>query len=212
MNMIYSQLLKKLKVEHGFSTIMYQISDRITFPKQNHTNNVVLVDELDRQKADAIVSTKKSQKIGVKTADCIPILMYEKDKHLIAAVHAGWKGTVEGIVKNAIEKLVSLGGSSKEIVAAFGPSIEFDCYDIPEDRAELIMKKIGSDNKFIKKMKGKYYFSLANVNYDQLCRSGIPKKQIEMNKWCTFCTDWLYSRRRDKVTNKGQNISFIELN
>lgn len=212
MNILYSQKLSQFAIHHGFTTKLYSNSDHIIFPKQNHTNNVVNNSNLDSYYADGIVTTYSKKRIGVKTADCLPILFYEPEKHLVAAVHAGWKGTTNKIAEKAVDKIVEYGGKSQNLYVAFGPSIEFDCYDIPDERIPNIKETLGEDREFLKKKAGKYFFNLAYANYKQLVDVGVPENNIEISEWCTFCNDWLFSRRRDKGKEKGQNISFIEMN
>lgn len=105
-------------------------------PIQTHTVNVgVLTDTADScfPDTDAVVTTLPGVAVGVRTADCVPILMYAPDAGAVAAVHAGWKGTLHGIADRTVEVLVSMGADPARIIAAFGPAICGECYETGDD-------------------------------------------------------------------------------
>jgi hypothetical protein len=164
------------------------------------------------KEADGILTKRIDFPIGIKTADCLPILLFESKKKIVGIVHAGWKGTVDGIVNEAVNNIITQGGEVANVFVSFGPAIEFNCYDIPDERARYIIEKMGNNTKFIRKERGKYFFNIVYANYDQLRNLGVPKNHIELNEWCTFCNDLFYSRRRDKGSEIGHNISYVNLN
>ena len=93
---------------------------------QTHSNNVKIIEkESDNIKvnADAIVTTKANLALGVLTADCAPILIFEKKK-IIGCIHAGWKGAINGIIENTIEKIKELGGDINKMTVCIGPCID----------------------------------------------------------------------------------------
>lgn len=207
MNILYSQKLQLFPIKHGFSTKTYSYSDQIFFPKQNHTNRVIVADQVASKEADAIITTQPHQKIGIKTADCVPILLFEKNKNIAAAVHAGWRGTATKIVVETVRKLRYLGGNAKSIVACIGPSIGECCYDVPKERL------IYFHEDFIKHRNNRVYLNLKKANVSQLLFSGILKENIEIMPWCTSChNDRFYSYRKQNKTEFQSNVSFIELN
>lgn len=102
--------------------------------RQRHTANVIVVDrpfEGELPEADALITTVPGLFIGVLTADCAPVLLATLKGDMVAAVHAGWRGAVEGILENTVEKMNSLGG--KDIQAALGPCIWQDNYEISQE-------------------------------------------------------------------------------
>ena len=79
--------------------------------------------------ADAIITNQRNLPIAVLTADCVPILLYDKEKDIIAAIHAGWRGAYKGIIKNVVKFMIKKGCKSKNILAAIGPSISSSNYN-----------------------------------------------------------------------------------
>lgn len=102
--------------------------------RQRHTPNVMVVDrpfEGDLPEADALITTTPNLFIGVLTADCVPVLLATAKGDMVAAVHAGWRGAVGGVLENTLEKMKALG--AKEIQAALGPCIWQDNYEISQE-------------------------------------------------------------------------------
>ena len=137
------------------------ISDNssIHFLKQVHGNKVINASKTNAEKiikADSIISDKHSQSLWIYTADCIPILLGDSRTGHVAAIHSGWKGLVQKIIKNTIEKLELNGSNRKNILVAIGPAISLDNYQVDE---EIVMKIYES----IKKIK--CYKSKDILNY-----------------------------------------------
>ncbi|MBX9976914.1 MAG: polyphenol oxidase family protein, partial [Alphaproteobacteria bacterium] len=102
---------------------------------QKHTNNVLFIDKpLDHSpSADAMVTTTPGLVLGIITADCVPILLADKQKPIIGAVHSGWRGTFDGIIENTIALMREKGAT--DIIAAIGPCIHQESYEVgPEFR------------------------------------------------------------------------------
>ena len=94
---------------------------------------------------DAIVTKIKNIGIGILTADCAPILLYDPDKKIIGCIHSGWKGALNGIIKNTINKFKELGSKTNNLVAVIGPCIKKENYDVKIDFYE---KFINQNNKY----------------------------------------------------------------
>lgn len=107
---------------------------KLIIVRQRHTANVTVVDrpfEEELPEADALITTTPGLFIGVLTADCVPVLLSTTKGDMVAAIHAGWRGAVEGILENTIEKMKALG--AKEIQAALGPCIWQDTYEVSQE-------------------------------------------------------------------------------
>jgi polyphenol oxidase len=213
--MIQSRLLMGVQgLEHGFlgrvdknaSSQTISLSNNSIFPLQVHADTVVWVDGTSQDiEADGVLTRTKRIGVGVRTADCVPILLYEPTKCIIGAVHAGWKGTVKGIVRNAIHEIVKKGGSANKIISAFGPYIGLCCYEVGEEVAERF-EGMGVD--VVVEMNNVPHVNLAHANYIQLVDMGVSKNHIDMPLYCTSCQyDRFYSYR--KKTYKNQNSSYI---
>ncbi len=180
--------------------------ERIRIVKQVHSARVVDVADgaIENEEADAIVS-RESDAISIRTADCVPILIADSETGAVAAIHAGWRGVVSGVVVNACEKL---GGDRKKWIAAIGPSICGDCFEVGEDVAEKI---IGASNASIltKRAGEKGFVDLRNAVRFQLEKCGVEDAAIEDVAGCTYHQkDLFFSYRRDGA-NAGRLIAAI---
>ncbi len=228
--MIYSKKLSQFKnLIHGFTTkkegnfrklktaqrqtiARLCVNDAdLVIAEQIHKDKIVVVGEKDKRKTikktDGLVSKEKGIVLGIRTADCLPILFYESEQEIIGAVHAGWKGSFKKISKEVIEKIKSLGGKSAKIIVAIGPHIKSCCYDVTRKRADIFQEQIG--NKIIIKRNNKLFLDLTKVNFIQLLENGYKEENIEILPFCTHCNhDLFFSFRKDK-NNYGEMLSFI---
>jgi len=129
--------------------------------KQTHSNKFHYIDKKYKVKnkkliGDALITNLKGIAIGVLTADCVPILIYDKDKNIISAIHAGWRGAFKGILNNVVEFLVKKGSNTKNLIAVIGPCISINDYEIQKDFQDKFIKKIIKIRYFLKKLKIKH--------------------------------------------------------
>ena len=155
---------------------------------------------------DGYATCETGLPIGVKTADCVPLLMEARDDDgevvAVAAVHAGWRGTADKIAAEGVKKLCSLGAKIENIYVAIGPCIDECCYEVGNDFAEQIKTKLGQNykNKFIiEKENGSLYANLKGMNVEILTSVGVLKENIDIAPYCTCCyPELFYSHRRQK--------------
>lgn len=163
--------------------------------------------------ADAIITKEREIALCLKTADCVPIFFYDEKNHVIAAVHAGWRGTALKLVKKTIKKMEHFYKTNPLDVHVFiGPAIGSCCYKVRKDVIEHFNFLGKARQDYIAKSKGEiYYLDLKGINAYLCEQSGVPVEHIEISELCTYCNkDLFYSYRRDGV-NSGRNISFITL-
>ncbi len=164
--------------------------------KQIHSDRIERVDGGRGYlgEGDALVTDRPGVLIGVRTADCVPILIADPEHHAVAAVHAGWRGTAEGIVAKAIGRLADEYGSEpKELHAAFGPCIGPCCYEVGPEVAARFHPWV-SDLQPGKKA----HLDLTKVNKRQLTHAGLSPAKIYSGSLCTHCGPAeLHSYRRD---------------
>ncbi len=169
-------------------------------PKQVHSSKIIIVTKETGQiyAADGIITNDTGLFLSIKTADCVPILMYDEKKRVIAAVHSGWRGTDKQIVRFCIEKLVSgFGVDPKELKVYIGPSIRDCCYEVSCE----IAGRFG--NYPYKTKNGKPFIDLASINKELLLNSGIQKDNIHLNAQCTGCESrYFYSWRKRKESGR----------
>jgi len=160
--------------------------------------------------ADILISSEPGCPVAVRTADCLPILLADPVNRIIAAVHAGWRGTAKQVVINAVRLMQQQGATIEHIHAALGPSIGPCCFEIGEDAADQLAKSAQhAGQAIISDMKP--HADLAAINTMQLQEAGIDKACIESNHACTCCNrDRFYSYRRDHGRT-GRHLAVVAL-
>lgn len=178
-------------------------SDKLLFPVQTHSNNVKIVSSkttpIELEDTDAIITSEKGLLISVMSADCVPILLYDLEKGVVASIHAGWRGTIGEIVKHTIEKMKeAYGVEASTIIAGVGPSISDEIYEVGEEVIEAVVRVYGSKEGIISKEKnGKGFCNLWEANRIQLLRAGLKTENIEVASICTFKNaDTFFSHRK----------------
>lgn len=221
--MIQSALLNKYsEIEHFFLE-KKDMSSRAKFAglksmvytlDQIHSDNVIYIKRLTGKKhqGDGLITDKKIF-LGIYTADCLPILLYDTGNKTIAAVHAGWRGLLNGIILNTIEYMAKMGSDKKKIIVAVGPHIRKYCYEISRELSDNFYNKYKYLNKKTRsktKHSSHEYFSLIEVALSQLKYAAIPSKNIDPLNICTCCDTRFYSYRRDHDKN-GRMLNTIGL-
>jgi len=194
-------------------------SKKIVLLNQVHSNKFHFISKnskLNNNKfeGDALITDKRNLPIAVLTADCAPILIYDEDKEIIAAIHAGWKGSYKGIIKKVVEFMIKKGCSPKNITAAIGPSISNNNYEVKEDFKKKFIKKDKKNIIFFKRTDNKDYFNLKKYIHFQLESLNIKKIDI-VNKDTFEAKNNFFSARRSISRNEndyGRNISIIMIN
>ena len=124
---------------------------------QTHSNKAEIVNDKSPERiySDAILTKNSSLALCVLTADCAPILIYEKLEKIIWCIHAGWKGAFTGIIENTIEKLKELNGKPQELVVSIGPCISQENYEIKNNTLYLnhSFNEVGDFDVFVKIIK-----------------------------------------------------------
>ena len=175
---------------------------------QQHTNQVVHFDSDKSVKnklvGDAIVSEVKNIGIGILTADCAPILFYDYKKKIIGCAHAGWKGALSGIIKNAVKKFNELNSNNNDLIAVVGPCIDKKNYEVKADFLEkFISRDKNNENFFEKTDNEKYFFDLRSFINKEL--SNLNIKNIDNIKMDTFSEKEFYYRYRRSRLNREQD-------
>ena len=193
-------------------------SKNIFLLNQIHSNKFIYVDEKyqfkSKPKVDAVITNQKNLPIAILTADCVPILICDHQKKIIAAIHAGWKGAYKGIVDRVIKFMIKKGSKSQNITAIIGPSISVDNYEVQNDFKNKFLKKDSRNKIFFKIKSKKLFFDLSKYIKSMLLKNKI--KKIEKIKIDTFdVKNKFFSARRAlnlKHDDYGRNILIIMLN
>ena len=213
---------KKKNIQKNLEIVRNKInakSKKIVLLNQVHSNRFYYISKnsnLSNNKfeGDALITDKKNLPIAVLTADCVPILIHDEKKNMIAAIHAGWKGAYKGIVKKVVKFMVKKGCSPKNITAAIGPCISRNNYEVKEDFKKKFIKKDRKNIIFFKITKNKNYFNLNKYIHFQLESLNIKKVDI-INKDTFNAKNNFFSARRSnsrKENDYGRNISIIMIN
>lgn len=148
---------------------------------------------------DGYLITEQGQFAAIKTADCVPVLLYDPVRKICAAVHAGWRGTFSLIAKKAVEQMVANGTKPSDIRAAIGPAIGGECYEVGEDvytEAAKASADLAEAVFTARAEKGKYLCDLKKANRIILEKAGLCEEHIDICPLCTHCeTDTFYSHR-----------------
>ncbi len=191
---------------------------------QVHGKRVAIIDRPDLTRADlegydAFVTNLPGVAIGVRTADCVPILLYDPAGKTVAAVHAGWKGTVLNIIKDAIGVMQSgFGAKAEDLRAVIGPAIGPDSFQVGEEVVEKF-RAVGFPMDDIwqhrgpgdgSPMSGGHHIDLFKANRILLEKAGVKAANIQISNIDTYTYSRLYSARREGAAC-GRNINAIKL-
>lgn len=188
--------------------------------KQVHGTDILLLNEFNEDyshflgiESDAIITNQPGVMIGICVADCVPILLSDPEKHVIAAVHAGWQGTANQLVKKTVEAMQAQFGSNPDkILAAVGPSIGQCCYEVDApvkqsfEHHNLTWKTIAKPNG-----DGKWLLDLPTANFNLLLQAGLSQASIQSAGMCTSCQKELFFSYRRENGETGRQLGFIML-
>ena len=187
--------------------------------KQTHSDNIKVIEKCTEmgwesledaiENCDALISNQKNIMLTILTADCVPILLFDPIEHVVAAVHAGWKGTQQEILLKTVEKMQeTFSCQSKNILAGIAPSIGSCCYEVDWNVAQHFEK---IENAYSKN-KEKYMLDLPFINKTQLLKAGLLETNIELSHVCTACEVEHYFSYRKEGGCSGRFMSMIGLN
>jgi YfiH family protein len=187
---------------------------KIVTMRQVHGDNIVEVKDKSLKEAgeaDGMITGEPNVYLGVLTADCVPILFVAPKQRLVAAVHAGWRGTLAGIAEKTVRLFQNeYGVFAADLEVALGPSIGPCCYEVRENVAGPLMKKWGKvTTPSISVRDGKSFINLRRLNRDILRSAGVPGKQLYEVGPCASCAAEEFFSYRRAGGETGRQISVI---
>jgi polyphenol oxidase len=183
---------------HGFGIRDSEYPSGICTIKQIHSKIVLEAPGDPVREGDALISNKPGVIIGIRTADCVPILIADFRHRAIGSIHAGWRGTAENIVVETVAAMASKWRTRPEdIRAAIGPSIGRCCYEVGPE----VAARFGNDGT------AKAHIDLPSENEKQLRAAGV--QNIWKSGECTFCAAQRFFSFRREHESAGRMISFI---
>jgi len=183
---------------------------------QIHSNKVIYFENASSIKnklpGDAIVTKIKNVAIGILTADCAPILLYDHSKKIIGCIHSGWRGALNGVIRNTVKKFRELNSNIENLIAVVGPCIGKESYEVKIDFYKRFVSQNLKYEEFFKKISDKkYIFDLRGFINNEISDSDI--KHIENIEMDTFSEkEFFYSYRRSQLNKEkdyGRCISVI---
>ena len=183
--------------------------ERLILPHQTHSSDVLCIGEqfltlpIEVQTEllyakDAVVTDVRNLCIGVSTADCVPVLLYDAVKGVVAAVHAGWRGTVARIVEKCIAAMRErYSVSPTDVKAVIGPSISLDAFEVGDEVYDAFAAAAFPMEQIARRMGSKWHVDLWEANRLQLLACGVREESIGLSGVCTYtCCDEFFSARR----------------
>lgn len=200
---------------------LLQIDNRcLLMPHQVHLTEIATIDSdflgLDDDErlqrlegVDAIMTDRACVCVGVSTADCIPVLLYDGVHHAVCAIHAGWRGTVSRIVEKAVKAMMETYGSQADAIQAqIGPGISLDSFEVGDEVYDAFAQA-GFDMTAISQRQAKWHIDLPTCNKLQLMTMGVKSERISVSDICTYKTpDTFFSARRLGI-NSGRIFTAI---
>lgn len=205
--------------------MFYKSMDDFVIPHQTHGTNVLTINQdflsLDHASAietlygvDAVITDEEGIFLCVTTADCVPVLLYDKKQGVVAAIHAGWKGTVGRIVEKCIQAMRrDYGSLPKDILTGIGPAISQSRYEVGDEVVgQFVSNGFDLSDDMVcyrNKATTKCHINLKEVNRRELIRLGVPEAQIEVCDLCTYENqEYFFSARRQSI-HSGRMLTGI---
>ncbi|MBI4064954.1 peptidoglycan editing factor PgeF [Candidatus Gottesmanbacteria bacterium] len=183
--------------------------------QQMHGANVAIATDKSSSYTTSVdgLVTNVPVALGVVTADCVPMLCVDPKTHVVAAVHAGWKGTIGKIAAAAVAQMKYLSAKPEDILVAIGPHIGMCCYDIPDDRAGSFAKELLFSHRVCHRFEDGWHLDIGFANYLQLIACGVLPEHIDAPITCTSCqNDKFFSYRKDTQETYGEMLAAIAFN
>jgi len=197
--------LLDLRKEEGRERLKRVVGKRDIFTvNQVHGAQWVVVEEnsspssFSEVRADALLTQRKGVYLGVKVADCLPVIFFDPEKEALALLHAGWRGIIQGVHLQVAQAMRNLFSSSyHQIIVGIGPGIGKCCFSVGGEVAKFFEEKERGE-KNIGRKEGEFLINLKGFLFDELVDQGFDPHKIEVAPHCTFCEkDLFYSHRRE---------------
>lgn len=187
---------------------------RLLMPHQVHETVIVAVEETSQESqlegVDAVMTNVSGLCIGVSTADCIPVLLYDRVHRAVSAIHAGWRGTVKRIVEKTVAQMTAVYGSRPaDIIAQIGPGIHVESFEVGDEVYDAFSAAGFTMETISRRYDERWHIDLPECNRRQLLATGIPEAQISVSPICTYQHPDLYFSARRLSINSGRIFTGI---
>ena len=229
MNLSFAREDKPENVRENFERMANAIQVKpkdMVFSNQTHSTNVKLVQRKDCgngidipnkfDDVDGMITNEEGVCLVTFYADCVPVFFVDPVQKAIGLTHSGWRGTVGKIGERTIQAMCeNFDSKPKDIIAAIGPSICQDCYEVSENVIEEfreVFSKSDCEELFISKENGKYQLNLWQANKIILQSAGIQKENLAISNLCTCCNEKILFSHRASHGKRGNLAAFLALN
>lgn len=208
---------------HRFMAAIGAQEGKLVKSNQVHKDTVRVVTSADWRKdicekagfeADGLMTATPGVALMISVADCIPVLFYDPVRRVVAAAHAGWRGTAEGIVTRTVERMEEVYGCNPhDILVAIGPGICPQCFETHEDVPNAMMATMGTPvlHHIQIKDNGKFSVDLKGINAMRLEQAGVNPSNVAISQECTSCRTDKYWSHRKVGNNRGSMAAVIQL-
>lgn len=221
MNLGYSRGDTPAHVEENFRRFCAAAGcsfDGMVFTRQVHGDAVRQVTAADanyplengiKVDCDGLMTNQQDVSLVIFSADCIPVLLYDPVSKVVAAVHAGWRGTALQIPRRAVERMAAVYGTDpSNVFAAIGPGISRCCFETDGDVPSAMP---WAADYMEAQPNGKYFVDLKAINASSLRQAGVPTAQIDISPACTMCQSDLFWSHRKTQGKRGSSAAMIQL-
>ncbi|MFQ6082033.1 MAG: peptidoglycan editing factor PgeF [Candidatus Aminicenantia bacterium] len=182
--------------------------------RQIHSDKFHIIEKTPNKilRGDALITSRPYILFTIRTADCLPILLFDPKKRVIGAIHSGWRGTVKQITKKVVKKMItSLGISSSSLFAFLGPCICQKCYQVGREVKEMLEMNLPKYNSFLVSTREseKHFLDLRKANIIQLNQAVLKDTNIINIELCTKCNPRLFHSYRREPHTKGRMLAFV---
>ena len=207
---------KKINIKRNLYKVCKKIGcsiNNLVLLRQIHSNKVHIINKNPKEKliGDSLITNKKKIALGILTADCAPVFIYDYKNKIISAIHAGWKGSYRNIITKTLNNLKKKGSKVSNLIAVIGPCISKKNYEVKKDFFKKFVNQNKTNKRFFLIKNNRIYFSLNEYIKHELIIKGV--KNIEIIKKDTyFNKNNFFSYRRSfkkKFNDYGRNISII---
>lgn len=187
---------------------------RLYFAQQVHGCEFIEVrdhgaEQVQSQNADAIITARAGSACAIRTADCVPILIADAGSGQVAAIHAGWKGVVAGIIPRTLRRLLDAGSLASQLLAAVGPHIRLAAFEVSEEVAQLIAQSAPGACVVTRQAGQRPHVSLLDAVIYQLESAGLARSRIEDVGGCTFEDEQRFFSFRRQGAASGRHLHAI---
>jgi len=196
-------------------------AERVFCASQVHGNQILTVSaprgsifgSEEPSQGDGLLTDEEGLYLGILTADCVPLLLFDPRRSVVGAVHAGWRGTARGIAGKAVREMHhGFGSKVEDVLVAIGPAVGPCCYVVGEEVARAFLEIDQGTRGFLDPAgSGRWKMNLAGINRHQLINAGIEEGNVHLCSLCTCCRKDLFFSVRAEGEPTGRQIGLIGL-